>query len=148
MSIIIHFRFFIHDIKYNFTPLLINSKKYKMKYTPKSLHGEIILTFTHFNNYFNSSTKNNFIKMVRINTYMDANLSEAELTNTEINDLYIIFHPQHLTFMALYLANVGAVGVQQGKVFTKDELLAIMEHTYLGDWDFEIQKVCRKGTEL
>src|ERR1017187_6790352 len=119
-----------------------------MKYSSKRQHLLFVLTYIHFNYFFSSSTKENFVKIARISSYMDFNLGEGSLTDPDILIIYNLFHPRHLAFMALFTANIGAAGVQHGKVYTKDELLVILTSKNLADWDFAIQTVYRKGTEV
>ena len=117
-----------------------------MKYPTQRQYYIFVLTFMHFNNFFESSTKKSYIKMARISTYMDQNLQEAGITDPVILALYTIFHPQHEAFMLLFTKWRGTAGVQHGKVFTKDELLDLLVHTNLAKWDLETQKVYEPGT--
>ncbi|MEI6816046.1 MAG: hypothetical protein WCL14_05510 [Bacteroidota bacterium] len=118
-----------------------------MKYNSKRQRLILVLTYIHFNNFFESSTVNSFVKMARISTYMDQNLQEAGITDPIILALYGIFHPQHVAFMLLYTTWRGTGGVLHGKVFTKNELLAELVSTDLAEWDLQVQMVYRKGTE-
>ncbi len=118
-----------------------------MKYPTQRQYRIFVLTFMHFNNFFISSTVGNWIMMARISTYMDNNLKEAGLSDPAMQALYIIFHPQHLAYMLLFNKWKVTIGVQHGKVFTKDELVDQLEHTNIAKWDLETQKVFEKGTE-
>ncbi len=118
-----------------------------MKYGTARQHRIFILTFIHFNNFFESSTRKNYMKMARISTYMDKNMLEASLTDPAIAALYGMFHPQHLAFMILYNKWRVSIGAQHGKVFTKDELDAEFRSTLLGEYDFDLQKIYAKNTE-
>ena len=118
-----------------------------MKYPTQRQYRILVLTFMHFNNFFISSTVKNWIMMARISTYMDNNLKEAGLTDPAMQALYLIFHPQHVAFMLLFNKWKVTIGVQHGKVFTKDELVDQLEHTLIGKWDLETQKVFEIGTE-
>jgi len=104
------------------------------------------MEFQPYKNFFDNSTKKNFTKMARESTYYDAGLNEIRLTNATAATIYAVTHPEHLNYMIKYNLNLSAAGNVHGRVFTKDELAVDLNHTRIGDWDFEFQKIHRKGT--
>ncbi len=104
------------------------------------------MKFPPYENFFDNSTKKNFTKMARESTYFDLGLNEIRLTNATAALIYAVTHPEHLNYMIKYNLNLSAAGNVHGKVFTKEELATDLNHTRIGDWDYEFQKIHRKGT--
>ena len=104
------------------------------------------MKFLPYQNFFDNSTKKNYTKMMRISTYYDLGLNEIRSTDALAASIYAISHSAHLANVIKYNQNRGAAGTVHGKVFTKDEFAIDLNHTQIGDWDFEFQKIHRKGT--
>jgi hypothetical protein len=104
------------------------------------------MIFPPYNNYFDNSTKKNYIKMMRVSTYYDLGLNEIRLTDADAAEIYAITHPKHLDYVIKYNLNRSAAGNVHGNVFTKDELAVQLNHTEISDWDVAFQAIHKKGT--
>ncbi len=104
------------------------------------------MKFLPYQNFIDNTTKRNFTKMMRLSIYYDLGLNEIRTTNPLAASIYAISHPRHLAYTIKYNQNRSAAGTVHGKVFTKDELATELNHTRIGDWDYEFQKIHREGT--
>jgi len=92
-----------------------------------------------------NATAGNYHKALKISTLHDSALL-AGSADSFISDLYDLYHPIHLAFVAAFNAWEAQEGDKEGETLNLSQLLKLLSNTKIINWDIAIMPVFKPKT--